>query len=384
MKSIKCTAVFIMIAFLSGCWGSTELPEISIVSSVGIDRSEDGEIQLTTHLIDPTAVKNEQEQPYNVQTISGKTVFKAVRESITVIGEKQNWQHVMAFIVGKDIAEESVIPILDFFSRDHEPRLKMYMMVADRQAREILEDYPPSTEIPAVQLQDAIDSQEELSEAPKVEYHDFIQYLRNPYIDPYMPVVRFGEEGRVQVHGTAVFKDDRVAGYLGKQETVAFQRVKGDVKGGLQLVELEERGSAEQDNALEASIEIKQSKSSTRAKIKNGEPVITIEVTEIGFIGELTEPVKVTAKLLKEIENEYEKTVKQEIEESVKKIQKEFQANLLGFAEVIEREDPAYWKKHKHEWSEIYPELEVQVNVKATIRDHGLIEHHLNEKGRAE
>ncbi len=382
MKARKYVVVFIMMVFLSGCWGSTELSDISIVSVVGIDRNADGDIEITNNIIDPTAVKNGQKHPYTMHTITGKTVFKAGRQAITVIGEKQNWEHISAFIIGKDTAEESVLPILDFFSRDHEPRLKMYMMIANRPARELLENYPVSTKLPGRELRNAIDFQDKhLGEAPKVEYHNFIQKLRNPFEDPYLPVVHLSEEDEVQVYNTAVFDGERVIGYLGKQETVAFHRVIGKLKGGLQVVKLEE---GEEGEEQEASVEVKNSKSSIKAKMKDGQPIITIEIKEKGFVGELTKPVLVTAKLLEDIEKEYENTVKQEIEKTINKIQKEYNANLLGFAGAIERKDPKYWNKHKDEWPKIYEELEVKVKVDAEIRDHGLIEHHLNENGKAE
>ena len=44
-------------------------------------------------------------------------------------------------------------------------------------------------------------------------------------------------------------------------------------------------------------------------------------------------------------------------------IQKNYQADIVGFGEVLYREDYKAWKNIKDDWSSIFPELEIKVEV---------------------
>nr|WP_107951616.1 Ger(x)C family spore germination C-terminal domain-containing protein [Lysinibacillus parviboronicapiens] len=44
-------------------------------------------------------------------------------------------------------------------------------------------------------------------------------------------------------------------------------------------------------------------------------------------------------------------------------MQKNYQADIVGFSDVLHREDYKAWKEIKADWPTVFPELEVKVEV---------------------
>lgn len=366
-KIIIYMLIFILIV-VSGCGKQPQLKELAVVAGVAIDKKGDNKYEVTTQTIKPGAVKKDKPKPYINSSTTGFTIFEAVRDLIMTEGKKQLWSHVSAFIVGEETAKDTVIPITDFMIRDHEPRPRMKAFVSRGKAKKILELKSEVFPVPAMGMKQSLEEQTGVSKAPDVEFHDFIERLVEPYQDPYLPVIQ-KKEDHFEIFGTAVFKKDKVVGFLTPRETRAMLRVSGKLKGGLQVIKLP---SEQEDKPNYTSIEIKKSKTSIKAKIEKNKPKIMIKIKEIGFIGGINQSITLDQKKVKEMEKIYADTIKKEVEHMLKKVQKEYKSSLFNFSGVINREDKEYWKQHRDEWEEIYPDLEVIVEVETHIPENGL------------
>jgi spore germination protein KC len=61
------------------------------------------------------------------------------------------------------------------------------------------------------------------------------------------------------------------------------------------------------------------------------------------------------------------------MEAAIKAAQEDFETDIFGFGEVIHRENPKYWKKHKESWEEEFVDIPVKVNVDIKIRRIGTV-----------
>ncbi|GCL74801.1 hypothetical protein PN4B1_47830 [Paenibacillus naphthalenovorans] len=228
--------LIISILVLTGCWGRSELKDVGIVAAVGIDVKDENKFEATTQVVKPGEVKKNKSGAVLVNSATGFTVFEAVRDLIIKGGKKQIWHHINAYIIGEEAAKTGVRPRIDFLARDHEPRFRMNVFVTKGKAKDLLNMKSNINPIPAAAMQLALEEQESLAKAPKVELHDFIQKLMEPYEDPYLPIIRNGKQN-FEIFGTAVFKDDKMVGELNSKETRGMLRVVGEVQGGLQVIQ---------------------------------------------------------------------------------------------------------------------------------------------------
>ncbi len=368
MRKSLLILIIISLLFLPSCKKPLEIKDMAIVAGLAVDKTKDGKFQLTTQAIKPGAAMKDAPEPYIIQVTTGLTIFEAVRDFIIVQGKKQLWTHVQVFIIGKQVAEEGLFAVTDFMMRDHEPRARMKMFLAMERGGDILKIHSKIGGVSAILMRKGIEEQLNLGKAPDVEFHEFVENLVEPYQDPYLPIVHANKD-TIEIFGTGIFKGDKLVGTLTPKETRGLMRVLGELRGGLQVLKLP---PAEGKKPNYISIEIKKSKSSIKAMV-NDKPKIIINIEETGFIGGINQPFVLTQQKIKEIEKRYANAIKLEVTHTVDKIQKQYKSHVFGFAGAINRENKTYWHSHQDMWEDLYPTIEIVVNVKTHIPENGLI-----------
>jgi len=361
----KLLASLIILILLPGCWGLSELEKVAIVSGVGIDVIEPTKIRVTTEILKPSDIRKGKPEPYIIADAEGLTVFEAVRDFIITQGKKLLWSHVNVLIIGEETAKNSVVPIVGFLMRDHEPRPSMKVLVAEGSASDIM--HIKSKQGPTTMtIRTGLEEQASLSKAPNIEFHEFNQALFSPVRDPYVPIIRKSDDG-FKIYGTAIFKKSRMVGTLTSEETRGLHRVLGKLKGGVQVIQLPS------DHPLFISLEIKESNTDVKVKIVNHKPKILIEVKEMAFIGSDTGGLYLTMEQYEQIKAIYKKVIRKEMEQTIKKVQKELKSNALAFDLAVRTQKKEYWNQVKDQWDKIYPSIEVEIKVETEIPEEGLV-----------
>lgn len=76
-------------------------------------------------------------------------------------------------------------------------------------------------------------------------------------------------------------------------------------------------------------------------------------------------------KVIGKIEKLVEKSIKKEIQSSVKEAQK-LKCDIFGFGEGVHKANPKIWKKLKGDWNNYFADLEVNVTVDSYVRREGV------------
>jgi spore germination protein KC len=72
------------------------------------------------------------------------------------------------------------------------------------------------------------------------------------------------------------------------------------------------------------------------------------------------------------LERELESDLKGRIKLTLKKVQKEMKADIIGFGEAFHRKYPEEWLDVKERWDEVFPTVEVTLNIKSNVRRPGM------------
>lgn len=373
-----------LIIFSSGCWNRRELTDLAVVSGIGIDRiKEDGKIALTVQIIKPAAVKTptagggeggEGGEGVLLMSSTGQTIQEAVRNLVMQSSRKPFFAHNKVIVVGEELARAGISPVLDFFTREHEFRRRILLLVVKGEARDVMEVSGGLEKIPADKIQLMMRTQKDVSTTSMVKINDFVRKLSSKNTSPVASRIEIlgadqgkKEEKQVGITGTAVFKKDKLVGWLNKPETRGLLWITGKVNGGIIVVK------SPGDESGEISLEILSARSKILPEIRNGQVYITVEVQEEGNIGELigtgdlTDPEKITS-----LEKRKAMVIKNEIKRVLEKAQYEFNADIFGFGEAVHRKFPKYWREIEDRWEEKFPTVEVTLKVNAKIRHVGL------------
>ncbi|MFZ4453908.1 Ger(x)C family spore germination protein [Salibacterium aidingense] len=394
IKGLLCFfSMLLSISILSGCWSNQELPDLALVSAIGIDLSEDGEFVNTIQVINPGNVAGEGMQntggsespPVSIYTEHGYNMTEAQRRISKKVSRELYYAHTNLLVIGEKLAEERGIQeIFDALERDNEFRTTTKVVVAqDAKAEEIIKTLTSIDKIPANKVIKTLRSTERIwGENINLETRDLLQKLISPGTSPVISCFRApgnedkGEaiEGiqetqppfRLQAAGLALFKDGKL-----------IHTVDGDTSKGILWVldKIKETGvSLDWKQNKEAIVyEVIRQKTSVSAQVKNNQPKVSVEVSAEGDIGETSVPIDLRKPhVLKDLEGLVEKEIKANLLSSIKKTQ-ELQTDVLGFGEAVHRADSEAWKEMKKNWNdEYFPEVEVDVKVNAFIRRTGL------------
>lgn len=371
---------------LTGCWDTVELNRRAIVVAAGLDKAVEGNgVAITVQLLKPGEVKAPGAggraaggggggEAVEVVTSTGQTVYDAVRNFVAESGRKLFWHHNEVIVFSEDLARQGVSPLLDFFRRNAEARAHAKFIIArGAKGRDVMAARTRLEKIPGQGLSKLLEAGRAATSAhADVELLDFLKTLSGESGGAVASGVEIspGEGGMGPVArptGAAVFKEDRLVGWLGPRETRGYLWIKGNVKSGIIVVKCPGEGDKL------ASIEIIRAKAKVRPEVKEGRLVMTVHVDARANVGELmglVDPAK--PDVLSALEREMRVAIESEVSAALKAAQKEYRSDIFGFGDEINRRFPREWKTMKERWDELYPELPVDVTVKAKLKQTAL------------
>lgn len=377
MKKIPALILFLeiilLISALTGCWNYREIDKLAIVSGIAIDKGENNNYLITVELV------NLQTQGKDVTTTSkriqveGQTMFDTIRNTIKISGRKLYFSHTKILILSKEVARDGIVKILDLFSRDSESRLSMFILVSkEKTAAELLSQQSITSEIRSFEMENMLRSQNILSKSPKITLDELINSLSGEGISAVLPAVGIvinEGAGTSELSGTAVLKKDKLLGFLDENETRYYLFIVDKVKGSI-VVDKNPPG------ANEANIAFEIFNSTTKVKpCFNNEKLsmdISVEIdASIGEMGTTKNYIDDTGRT--KLKKDMEKKMEEDIKKLIKKVQREYDADIFGFGLKVKQNMPKLWRSIKDSWDQEFENLDINVDVKINIRNTGLM-----------
>ncbi|WP_309119551.1 Ger(x)C family spore germination protein [Paenibacillus sp.] len=386
MKLYRIAMIALCLLLLSGCWSRRELNDILIVLGVGLDR-EDGEYLVSFQVVNPSEISSQKQtgrrSPGTLYQGRGKTIFEAARSVTTEAPRKMYFGHLQLYVVGESVAKEGLSSFIDNVLRDNELRMDFNLVVArGTKAGNVLKLYTPVEELPTNSMLQSLRTSEK-AWAPSVSItmdevldrlsgdgHELaltgIQLIgESESGDSPKNVESFRTPSRYRYRGIAVFREDRLVGWLNEEESKGYT----DITDRLDSTSIE---LACGDNRY-IGIEVLNSKSKMKSEIKNGLPVMTVTLrTEAAIVDNQCQDVDVAdPETIRKLEARAARVMQSNAEAAVKRA-KELKSDVLGFGDQIAKEHPAFWKRAKKGWNEEYfPVVDVRYEIRLYIRRTG-------------
>ncbi|KJS82060.1 MAG: spore gernimation protein GerC [Peptococcaceae bacterium BICA1-8] len=389
-RTLGCFIFILLLVVLTGCWNRRELNTLSIVQAVGIDRTENGQISLTFQILKPSEIKTlgsagggGGSKGVWTLTSTGQTIFDAFRNATMEADRKLFIPFNKIIVIGEEAARAGIAPLLDFFDRDHETRLRVYVLIARGKTKDIIEAEHEQEKVPADAIESLVKATFATSKIPKIDLHELLKTLASKTSDPFIPGIELLEKKKdeidemkedektkkvVKLDGTAIFREDKLIGWFDEIETRGLLWILGKVKSGIIVVPSPREGTKN------VALEIIKVSSEVKPEMINGRLVITVEVKEEGNLGEqMSESVDLTKPdTFKELEKKQAAAIKDEINAALIKAQKEWGVDIFKFGEAVHRKFPGEWKELKKSWDEEFQNIEVKVEVEAKLREVGM------------
>lgn len=365
-------ALFILVQiFAFGCWSRVELEDLAIVQGIGVDKNKHGTKKdhylFSVQVVNPPALSGKGgggETAYLIKLISGELFFTTLRELNMEAALRLYYAHNRVILISEDVAKEGVKNLLDFFERNPQFRRDNYVLIVKGKALEVWDGFSGLVKVPAIALYDLAQKSYITAEAGIMELGDFIELIEEEGVDPYAPGVKLlAKKGRkdIRVFQTALFKKDKLTGWLDEEQSRGLLIITNKAKGG--ITEINNPESPKQKLA----VELEKSSTCWQLKVVNGQPKVKLFVETEGNITEAQNGLDFSKKeTYTKLNREYAKAVRHDILKFLGKT-KELGTDPAGFGRFIYRENPKLWQELKDDWEEEYKNLAVEVKIKAKI-----------------
>ena len=368
-RLIACVLTAAMLMPLGGCWNYRGLDEIMIVMGVAVDKEQEaGNYRLSYEVIDLDKPVKEQGITTEIVESEGKTKFEAVRNAKKRVENKLYFGHTQVFVISEEIARnEEIGGMIDWFLRDAETRENACLIVSqEKTARDILDTTSLSDIIVSNEIHEIINNdQKTASSTLRVPIYEIFNTLKSEGKALVLPAFHKADNNGKQVNeanGIAVFKEEKLAGYLTPEETKYFLFATNKVKGGILPIASEKSGHAD------AALEISKNKTKLSFTARGDKVKVKIKTETTVYLGEILKDTNATdlAKIA-ELQDIAEKKLEANIMSVIKKTQSEFGADIFGFGSMIRKKDLKLWNRLKDNWDEQFRSLTVEVRSDVKI-----------------
>ena len=389
MRKLKILIIIILLFSLCGCYNYRELNEIAIVSAIGIDKTDDGykmAVQIMNTKKEGQDTNSSGSQPkFIVYTAEGKTIQGILRDFVLESPRRLYATHLQLLVISEDLAKDGISDILDWFARDSESRKQFYVLVSENsQSEDILNTLTSLETLNSKKITSNIDTDTRfLGVAEQTTFENVLATYLNDKQELVLPSIRLegdsdaGEKNsnieqsspktQIFLSPLAVFKDDKMLGYLTKEESIAMSFIKNKLKSTV----IDYKCS---DNDYISS-EIISSKTSLQPNISSNKPKVTIKINGKANINEINcdwdlENNETILKINKMLEQEIENI----INDSIDSISQRFDSDIFGFKDLFYKKDPKYYKTIKDQLTdENLKKLDVKVEVDMSLPQKGNI-----------
>jgi len=423
-------ALALLATLLSGCWSRRELNELSITLGLGIDKKGDQYV-VSAQVVDPSQVASRamgggERSPVTLYRTTAPTISEGLRKLTTTAPRLIYLAHLRIVIFGEELARSGISDALDYLSRQHETRTDFYFAIAKgTTAENVLNVMTPLEKIPAnnlyaslhisadywspthgIFLDELINGLSAYGKSPaisgvRIVYHgvtlgsgdgsgngsgaesgagsdaggdgnsDMGKRL-NEVEESELNVKEIESPVELYFSGIAVFRKDRLIGWLNSDESRGYNYIQGHVHQSMGHVQCPDGGKI--------STDIIRTNTKLTARIVDGKPRFLVSVTAEGNVTEVACNIDLeNPATIPQLNEEVNQSLKKFIEKAIYAAQHKFKTDFLGLGYELIRSYPKVWKDLGDNWNEKFTSMPIDVKVDYRLRRIGTISNSLRK-----
>jgi len=381
----KLILLIMPLLLLTGCYNYRELNELAIATAVEVDKI-DNEFHLLVQVANP---KNQNDassanQPQFVTyEAKGNTLQEAFRNIVKESSRKIYGMHVQLLVITENIAKEDMQTMLDFFFRNVEIRKEFYVIVDTSQNDDkLLKVLTPVTNLSSQSIMDTLETNNKfLGISNLVTFNDLMDIYLDDTKELVLPTIYMEgnyEEGKneeilketdtetkIFLGNMAIFKDEKLLGYLSKEESITINLLKNEINDALITQECAENKYTTSEITLEKTdIKIDLKKLKVTINIKG-----TGTLAEYGCEGDLKKD-----ETIKKINDNLNKYIEKTVKESIESINTTYNSDIYNFRDIIYKQDYNFYNKIKNNYYEkVFNKLTYEVKSNFELQGKGNI-----------
>ncbi|MBR9648857.1 MAG: Ger(x)C family spore germination protein [Clostridium tyrobutyricum] len=391
-KSIikKVMPLILICVLLTGCWDKVEIENKQLVSIIGVDTGEDIDKQKYLKNVKPedplTSIdlkkihltfgspdlsqlgpdKGAQAEDKYIDA-DGYSFQDAVSKARLKSSRSIRFSHTSLLVFSDGIMEHPYVlkEILDYLQREPSLNRNMYIVVVQGKAERYIKLKTNMEKNMESYIIGLINNDSSNTEIIPVSLNDFLVQM-NENGNSLLPKIGMDENNKdVKVLGSLAIKNFKAKGILNPTETANIEFLKGKLKGSKRMIYLD-------NHPVDIDI------NNTNRKISVGEVKGKLQFNihlrmEAQIKNYYLDKNLFSVNTLKFIQDNFNKSIKIECEEALKKIQQELVIDPIGLGKYLEEYHPGIWNRVKDNWDNEYKDSTINVNIDTQIRRIGVV-----------
>lgn len=371
--SLLVPVLLLTVWICTGCWDRREIVDLAFVMLTAIDEGQTpGFYRVHAHIAEPTRIGGpgqsstgqKQKEPVTHLVTETRNVDEARSNMEQMLSRDIVSSHRRIFLISEALARRGIKDLLDHISRSPMNRISTLLVVAENTKAEKLIDQQVPLENFGVELFRELSFRK--TRLP-TSLKDYFIASTTPGQQPIAASFATTKENEIILSGIAIFRDNRLEGFVKGKEAIVLTGMLGGKTGGSITIRLSQVKG-------DLSIRLDRLKVQRKVAISKGEPKFNFQVKAFGRIVDnrtnldLSNP-EVIRKLNKAFSEEIEET----FQSLFHRLQKDFRTDSTGLGAMIYKKYPGYWKRIEKEWPEMYPDQTIKWQVSAKITGVGSI-----------
>lgn len=375
--------------FAGGCWDAKNIEDRGFIIGSAIDLGDKEKtahgnyvLSLTNQLVVPEGYNTSQQESssgsgssqkaYKNITGTGSSVFEIADHMDTQTSKEPYFEHIKVLLVSEDVVKYKQLfaSVTDIFVRDPDMRRGIKVVVTKGRAKNYLDiNGNEGEQLPALYInqimENTLESKQTLQPVRLGKVHQFLLGSTS-FALPYASMTK----NSIDISGAAVFHgfNNTYVGDLNPNETKGLNLIKENAQGG---------GMEFTISGRLMSFEFKNSNSKVRVDTSNPDKMnMDVELDVEGRIDEMYgDKQLLNESYIAAMEKHVQRKIKELVEHTINKGQKELNADIFGFGTYLKNHDYKKWKKEiQPNWEQgkkLFANGRVNVSVKATLRTFG-------------
>ncbi|WP_098719805.1 Ger(x)C family spore germination protein [Bacillus pseudomycoides] len=366
--------LIILLVLLSGCWSRIELNNRVFITAVFIDKAKGKGVEMTlmfplTNRIPAQIGGSPSKIPYATVSATGLNMAEAYRFIQSDLPRQIAWEHNRVIVLGRDLAEAGVKPVLEFINRNPNAQLRTLIMVAPGKAKEISKLTPVVERFPNEVIRQLSRQKTIINSTVK----DFLMAYEKGG-DTICALLTIGkkkllsEQGEkktwVGSDGAAIFKNGKMVGTINMQEMRGAQWIMDRIQNALITV-------PSPTDKKPISLLIDRSKTNIKPSLKGNHITFEIKTAAVGHLISSDSNLKMTdPKQFRNLERIFNSKIEGYIQDAMHNSRK-LGADVFQLDSYLDWHEPQKWRKIKPNWHRIYKyEADIKIKVQTKIK-HG-------------
>lgn len=385
--------VITLAILLPGCWDLTESEKLGLVTLIGVDSSNNDQVKVVIHELSYQKQSsgdqkggNSGKAPVTLHEAAAPTIFEAVQKITATDFRKIHFAHANAIILSEELVHSKGIrPFIDFFERTPEIRRNTWLLIAmEGQFDKIFSTgtiIEPDTDTGKV-ITEIIGNKSINSFITANTLGEFLNLFWETGSQPYtsgISLIEITTGNRNQGDGTssnesniydldienaAVFKEDKLTGWMDNMESMGLLWVNGSMKGGIVSVRFDDK---------KLTLKVIRTDSDIKPVMVDGKMQINIRVNVQSDIGDSQVNLDFDkTEVIEKIQNLQNEEIKKQILAALDKSRR-LDSDVFGFGNFIYDKYPKIWNQIEASGDDYYRNIDVNIDVNSSVNNIGLI-----------